>query len=164
MIKYEKSLFFFTLFISTGILFSACSNVKEVTSEQEEIHNEYGSITQPESDDSLDRIYFEHDSSRLDSEAERVLHSLLEELLALPPNSMIIINAYSNEKGSEQLNVRLSFNRARTVARFLTDKGINAEMIETNVLGKAPDSCDEQNAGYIHCRENRRVEFEIIKP
>jgi OmpA-OmpF porin, OOP family len=73
-------------------------------------------------------VYFAFDKSELQEESTR----LLEEFLAKLPESAQIaeveIIGYSDQVGSEKYNLILSENRAKSVALFLKDKGMQVEI------------------------------------
>jgi outer membrane protein OmpA-like peptidoglycan-associated protein len=73
------------------------------------------------------------------------------------PKALLIIDGYTDNRGSEQLNDRLSLQRAKSVQQALVAYGLDATRIRTRGLGSADPVGDN------HTREgrdkNRRVEL-----
>lgn len=74
---------------------------------------------------------------------------------------VVEISAHTDDKGSDDYNNKLSQNRAESVVKYLTSKGIIAERLVAKGFGKTlpavPNDSDENRA------KNRRVEFKILK-
>lgn len=68
---------------------------------------------------------------------------------------------YTDNKGSDSYNLKLSENRAKAVKDYLINQGIDQNRIQSKGYGSAnpiaPNDTDENRA------KNRRVEFQIIK-
>ena len=73
------------------------------------------------------------------------------------PKTELIIDGYTDNRGSEQLNGQLSLKRAKAVREALVAHGLNAARVRTRGLGSANPIADN------HTREgrdkNRRVEL-----
>jgi OmpA-OmpF porin, OOP family len=73
------------------------------------------------------------------------------------PKALLIIDGYADNRGSDQLNHRLSRERAKSVQQALVADGLNATRIRTRGLGSAdpiaPNSTREGRD------KNRRVEL-----
>lgn len=88
-------------------------------------------------------------------------------ILAAHPELRIEIYGYADSQGKQSYNRNLSQNRASSIKKYLTDKGLNKKQI-TIVIGKGAtnllndcvhgEECDKE-----HNEMNRRVEFTIIK-
>jgi hypothetical protein len=96
-------------------------------------------------------VYFAFDKAELQEESTR----LLEEFLAKLPESAQIaeveIIGYSDQVGSEKYNLILSENRAKSVALFLKDKGMQVDRLYIAGSGAMMSSIPES--------EKRRVDI-----
>ncbi|MDR0710937.1 MAG: OmpA family protein [Prevotellaceae bacterium] len=82
-------------------------------------------------------------------------------LLDLQPNVRIKISGHTDNTGNKATNLKLSKERARSVANFLTNKGINPTRLEIEGCGQTqPITTNATEAGRAL---NRRVEFKVIK-
>ncbi|KVL35762.1 hypothetical protein WS98_13535 [Burkholderia territorii] len=69
----------------------------------------------------------------------------------------VTVNGYTDGVGSSEYNVRLSEQRAKTVARYLQAHGLNAKQFEVHGYGKAnPVATNSTASGRAR---NRRVEI-----
>ncbi len=113
-------------------------------------------------DDVLIRSYgfnFPSGASEIRSENFPLLKKIIS-AIELFPQSKVAVAGHTDNRGSDELNLSLSNDRAETVARFLVDVGnIAAERVSSNGYGKArPLASNETEAGRA---ANRRVEVLI---
>ncbi len=105
-------------------------------------------------------LYFDQSSYDLKTEVKATLDSAAEYLLNHPKGNVSVVG-YTDNVGNKNLNVALSEFRARAVAGYLTQKGVQASQIRTK--WKGPDSL----AVFKNTEENkvksRRVVIQIIK-
>lgn len=74
----------------------------------------------------------------------------------------VIVRSYTDSRGSESLNQRLSEERAEAVRRFLTDQGVSARRVTAVGFGERfPITTNETKAGR---QRNRRIEIEVRPP
>ena len=72
------------------------------------------------------------------------------------------IQGHTDDKGSEEFNLKLSENRADAVKNYLVSKGLVADTIISKGFGEiAPIVANDTDANR---EKNRRVEFKITKP
>jgi outer membrane protein OmpA-like peptidoglycan-associated protein len=108
----------------------------------------------------LRNIQFSKGKATLLPESNKHLEPLLR-LLELQPNARIKISGHTDNTGNKAANLRLSRERARSVANFLTGKGINPNRLEIEGCGQTqPITTNATEAGRTL---NRRVEFKVIK-
>ena len=108
----------------------------------------------------LNNIFFETGKSELLPKSLRELNILVS-ILKEYPEMEIEIRGHTDNVGMDEYNLKLSFNRAKAVAEFLLDSGINAERIQFLSYGsKYPVESNNTESGR---RKNRRVEFKILK-
>ncbi|MDR0565837.1 MAG: OmpA family protein [Prevotellaceae bacterium] len=85
----------------------------------------------------------------------------LYQLMELQPHIRIKISGHTDNTGKKAVNLKISKERARSVANFLTDKGISPNRLEIEGCGQTqPITTNATEAGRAL---NRRVEFKVIK-
>lgn len=107
----------------------------------------------------LHNIYFQFDRSTILQQSYKELSSLIA-MLHDNPKIRIEIGGHTDSQGSASYNLKLSENRAKSVAEYLTAKGIDPKRIQYRGYGKtkpiADNSTEEGQA------KNRRVEIKIL--
>jgi OmpA-OmpF porin, OOP family len=107
------------------------------------------------------RIYFEDQSDTLRAVSTPQLDALAATFKELPGNPRLRVEGYSDDSGTPEHNVDLSYRRARAVMEYLKRQGIDAARLEyvgrgtQNPLG--PNDSPEGRA------LNRRVEFVLVE-
>lgn len=108
----------------------------------------------------LNNIFFDFDKASLKAESYPELNriiSVMNERGAME----IEIAGHADATGPELYNLKLSERRARSVVKYLTDKGIQQERISVVFHGESkPIAPNHTPDGR---RRNRRVEFKILK-
>lgn len=107
----------------------------------------------------LENVNFEFNSYGLIPEDESVLQTLLK-YLNDNPEIRIKIAGHTDDIGTEQYNLDLSINRAKSVYNWLIDKGIASNRLEYTGFGKRMPLFRESDKK--HRELNRRVEVKII--
>jgi outer membrane protein OmpA-like peptidoglycan-associated protein len=83
----------------------------------------------------------------------------LAQLMFINPTLRIELSAHTDDLGSDKYNDRLSSLRGQTVAKWLKERGVEADRIESKGYGKrkplVPNDSDENRA------LNRRVEIKV---
>jgi outer membrane protein OmpA-like peptidoglycan-associated protein/tetratricopeptide (TPR) repeat protein len=109
----------------------------------------------------LDNVYFEKGSHTLKSDSETtllVLYSTLKEF----PKLVVEIGGHTDNIGTEESNLNISKLRAESVAKYLTDKGINDKQLQVKGYGESKpiaSNDDEENGREL----NRRIEVLVIE-
>jgi len=110
-------------------------------------------------------VNFELDKFELQAEQlDRLRNTAISELTK-NPSYRVIVNGYTDIRGSETYNFGLSQERALFVARQIVAEGIDAERVATHYFGESQlakycpehETCDES----IH-QANRRVEILLL--
>lgn len=110
-------------------------------------------------------LYFNYNTYILREDAIVILEQNIK-VLKNYKDLIIDIHGFSDSRGPEKYNENLSSNRALSVKRFLTGKGIGTNRIrstegfgETGLINKCSDgiACTEEEH-----QQNRRVEIKII--
>lgn len=108
-----------------------------------------------------DKVQFEKGSAAILA----VSHPLLDEVASVfknnPQIAEVQIEGHTDSTGSAQLNQRLSQQRADSVMKYLTSKGVKAARLTAKGFG--PDQPIADNADPAGQEMNRRVEFVILK-
>lgn len=103
-------------------------------------------------------IIFDLDASRV----KPVFHPLLDDMvneLKQNPEAVLELQGHTCALGTEQHNEKLSEKRANAVRRYLMEKGIDPNRIETRAFGDAiPAASNSSPVGRV---QNRRVEFKF---
>ena len=107
----------------------------------------------------LKNIFFDFDSYALRPESFPELDKTVR-FLVENPKVRIEVSGHTDNIGADVRNKTLSLNRARSVAAYMTDKGIPVSRIRVNGLGSsrpvAPNDTEENRA------LNRRIEFLVL--
>lgn len=105
-------------------------------------------------------ILFDLDRYQLKADAASVLERVNEQLRALHPKSHILIAGYTDSTGTVSHNLRLSVQRAQSVASWLQEHGMSKSRLQVKGFGQEnpryPNTNEEARA------RNRRVEIVIL--
>lgn len=107
----------------------------------------------------LETIYFDFNKYKIKSESTISLDKIAA-FLAENSEMKITINAHTDSKGTEMVNLTLSNKRANAVKNYLLSKGIESTRIETTGYGETKplsncgDSCTESQYA-----RDRRIDF-----
>lgn len=103
-------------------------------------------------------VAFASGSANLSSSFYPALDSVAN-VLAKSPDTTITISGHTDSKGNSSSNQQLSQNRADSVARYLVNKGVNSQRIQTVGFGdRNPIASNDNEDGRS---KNRRVEIKI---
>lgn len=108
----------------------------------------------------LARIYFEFDSYALSQTARDTLYSNAEYLLK-KYKGKVRLEGHCDERGSDEYNLALGENRAKTALNYLVTLGVPTEQLSIVSYGKERplDGGHDEDAW----AKNRRVEFDVVK-
>jgi OmpA-OmpF porin, OOP family len=107
----------------------------------------------------LENVNFEFDSYMLQNSSEAILNTLLN-FLNNNPYIRINIEGHTDDIGTEDYNLELSVNRAKSVYNWLINKGIDPGRISYTGFGKSRPIYNDTEEK--HRALNRRVEVRII--
>ncbi|GIX40928.1 MAG: membrane protein [Leptospiraceae bacterium] len=136
-------------------------NKKHLVNKFEEIPDKNFTIKETEKGVQLNlkNILFDFDSYTLKEESKRTLDAIYE-ILKEYPDREIQISGHTDNIGTEEYNLELSEKRARAVADYLLEKGLNEDQISYKGYGSSkpivPNDTPENRA------KNRRVEILIL--
>jgi len=107
----------------------------------------------------LKNIFFDPSKATLRPTSNVELDKLVS-LMKKYPKLIVEISGYSDSKGDDNLNLKLSQERAESVLNYLTEKSIAKERMIAKGYGKAnPVASNETDEGR---QLNRRVEYKIL--
>jgi OOP family OmpA-OmpF porin len=106
-------------------------------------------------------MVFGFDKAQLKAGAERSLGRLAD-FLKNHPNHKVLVEGFTDDRGSNQYNRKLSRERAQAVAQALESDGISSDRITTRGLGE--DYPIAPNSTAAGRQQNRRVEITILNP
>lgn len=123
---------------------------KEVTIDQVEIQNI-----------KVTPVHFVSNKSYLTDYSKGILDKLVQTLNSNPDYN-VNAHGHTDSQGSDQLNIKLSQDRVKSVVEYLVSKGISeGRIIQQKAFGKAnPIATNDTPEGRL---QNRRVEFEIFR-
>jgi OmpA-OmpF porin, OOP family len=108
----------------------------------------------------LNNVFFDFDKWDLRPESFIELDRVVK-LLNENPTIEIEMSAHTDSKGSDDYNIRLSDNRAKSVMQYILSKGIATNRIISQGYGETrPVATNDTDDGR---QLNRRVEFKILK-
>lgn len=113
----------------------------------------------------LEGILYDLGKFNIRPDAARVLDNVVE-VMKENTTLEIELSAHTDSRGSDQMNMTLSDNRAKAAAAYIVSKGIDASRIVGKGYGESKLKNECANA--IKCtetkhQENRRTEAKIIK-
>jgi outer membrane protein OmpA-like peptidoglycan-associated protein len=107
----------------------------------------------------LEPVKFRHGSAELDPESHGLLNQVALMMKANPDLKHIRVEGHTDMTGPEDVNKRLSEERARSVRRYLVDRGVAPNRLQAVGYGEerpvVSGETEEANA------KNRRVEFRV---
>lgn len=103
--------------------------------------------------------HFNSGSAQLTLDGRNVLNKLARDLSQQTRTQSIRVVGHTDSIGSVQSNLSLSYARANSVANYLSQRGINRQLINTQGLGESSPVADNRtNQGRA---QNRRVEITV---
>lgn len=82
-----------------------------------------------------DRVFFDYDSSAIDSDGQGVLSSQAA-WLNQNPSVSVTLEGHCDERGTREYNIALGERRAYSAKKFLVSQGVAANRISTVSYGK----------------------------
>jgi OmpA-OmpF porin, OOP family len=109
----------------------------------------------------LDKVQFETGKAALLPASFSLLDEIVKVMKDNPQLEVVEVDGHTDSTGSPDFNRKLSQERAESVMKYLTSKGVKAARLSAKGFGPdKPIADNETDAG----REaNRRVEFNILK-
>ena len=107
------------------------------------------------------RIYFEFDSDVIRNVSFPVLDEVAAAIRRYPDILRLRVEGHTDQAGTAEYNLDLSFRRARAVVEYLTAHGVASERLEFQGYGLSRPVADSANPDAASL--NRRVEFTIVQ-
>ncbi|HTJ83098.1 MAG TPA: OmpA family protein [Polyangiaceae bacterium] len=107
----------------------------------------------------LKKVEFEFGSARLSPSSFPILDEVQRLLVANPDITLMSIEGHTDNKGGDELNLKLSKDRAKSCLDYLVQKGIAPGRLTSEGFGKNKPL--ESNDTAEGRSKNRRVEFHI---
>jgi outer membrane protein OmpA-like peptidoglycan-associated protein len=108
-----------------------------------------------------DKVQFAFGKADIDPVSFGLLDEVAKVLVDNEQIEVIQIEGHTDNIGSASINKTLSANRAKSVMKYLADKGVAAKRMTAKGFG--PDKPIADNATKEGQDANRRVEFNILK-
>jgi outer membrane protein OmpA-like peptidoglycan-associated protein len=107
----------------------------------------------------LNNLFFDSNKAKIRKESFTELDKIYK-LLKEKPDIKAEVSGHTDNKGNDQLNTKLSQDRAKAVIDYLVKKGINKSRLTAMGYGKSqPIASNDTDAGR---QLNRRVEMKIM--
>jgi outer membrane protein OmpA-like peptidoglycan-associated protein len=108
----------------------------------------------------LNNIFFKFDDASLQSESFPELNRIVT-LMNERKSMQVEITGHTDQIGTDEYNMKLSERRAKSVTKYLVEKGVDSSRVTTTWYGetKPVDTTNTKEGN----RKNRRVEFKILK-
>ena len=107
----------------------------------------------------VDKLYFDANQYTIKPEAEKALQDILG-YLRQHSRVVVEVGGHTNNRAAESFALELSTNRARAVAEWLTERGVQESQVKFKGYGwKMPIQSNDTSEGRS---KNQRVEFKII--
>jgi OmpA-OmpF porin, OOP family len=109
----------------------------------------------------LDMVYFEYNKAVIKKESYDILDALAKTLEGNPAIQLVEIQGHTDERGNDAYNLELSDRRAKSVMKYLVEKGIEEKRLTAQGYGETQPLINERNEKAY--TKNRRVAFLILK-
>jgi outer membrane protein OmpA-like peptidoglycan-associated protein len=107
-----------------------------------------------------ENVFFATNSDRIEERSYPILNHVAQVLIDNPHITRVRVEGHTDNVGRARDNLRLSQRRAASVVRYLTERGIDADRLESEGYGQTrPIASNDDEQGRA---QNRRVEFHII--
>jgi outer membrane protein OmpA-like peptidoglycan-associated protein len=109
----------------------------------------------------LDMVYFEYNKAIIKKESYLILDAVAATLQGNPGIQLIEIQGHTDERGDDAYNLDLSDKRAKSVMKYMVDKGVDEKRLSAQGYGETQPLIHEHNEKAW--AKNRRVAFLILK-
>ncbi|SMC84298.1 OmpA family protein [Moheibacter sediminis] len=109
----------------------------------------------------LDRVYFASGKSDLTGSSDEQIKNIVKILKAFP-TATIKVGGYTDNTGGSDVNMKVSGERAKTVADQIIAEGIEASRLESEGYGAQHFVCPANDTKECQA-QNRRVDIRITK-
>jgi peptidoglycan-associated lipoprotein len=120
-----------------------------------------GSETEGQKVSELETIYFDFDSSTIRDDQKPTLRADGMAIKNTPSWKRVMLQGYTDERGSEEYNLALGERRANSVKQYLVDLGVPAARLDTVSFGESKPAVEGHDESAW--KWNRRVEFRVFQ-
>lgn len=115
----------------------------------------------PQEEIKLDNLYYDFGSVKLREDSKVSLDKLVK-LLEDTPGATVQINSHTDEKGSYEVNMKVSEGRAKSVVDYLVLKGISKKRLSYKGWGFTQPVVKGATTEEDH-QKNRRTTFQVLQ-
>ena len=108
-----------------------------------------------------EKIQFEHDKATILKESFGLLDEIVSVIKKNPQIKKLEIGGHASSDGDDKHNLKLSDDRAKAVAKYFTDHGVNKDTLAPKGYGETKPIGD--NNTEEGREKNRRVEFIVLE-
>jgi outer membrane protein OmpA-like peptidoglycan-associated protein len=109
----------------------------------------------------LDMVYFEYNKAVIKPQSYPILDAVAATLQGNPSILLIEIQGHTDERGDDAYNLDLSDRRAKSVEKYLVDKGVESKRLTAQGYGETQPV--DRRSNEAAWAKNRRVAFLILK-
>jgi OOP family OmpA-OmpF porin len=110
----------------------------------------------------IGNVLFDFDSSQIQSQYENDLNKAVE-IIKAHPGQKVILRGHTDSKGSAKYNLRLSKKRAKAVADYLKEQGVDPNRVKMDLRAFGEADPEYDNDTETGRAMNRRVEIKLVK-
>lgn len=130
------------------------------------IENNFTLAKVPNKAIAIENINYEFNRSDLMANSTITIDTTIYKIMTLNPDIIVEISSHTDNKGSEEYNMKLSQKRAESVVNYLISKGIDKNRLKAQGYGESIPVAPNQNkdgSDNVEGRaKNRRTEFKIV--
>ncbi len=108
-----------------------------------------------------EQVHFETGSAKIKRESYPILNAVVEVMNENPQVMKIRVEGHTDSRGSDEMNMQLSDDRANSVMTYLVENGVASNRLEAAGYGETQPIKDNETAEGRAA--NRRVEFTIME-
>jgi outer membrane protein OmpA-like peptidoglycan-associated protein len=108
----------------------------------------------------IGKVQFRSGSSEIDKNSEQLLDQIAQALEGNSQVKKLRIEGHTDNVGDDDMNLKLSESRAKSVKEALVKRGVDDDRLETKGVGEARPIAPNDSPGGR--QKNRRVEFVIV--
>jgi outer membrane protein OmpA-like peptidoglycan-associated protein len=109
----------------------------------------------------LDVVYFEYNKAVIQRRSYDILDAVAATMQGNPSIELIEIQGHTDERGDDAYNLDLSDRRAKSVEKYLADKGVDPKRLTAHGYGETQPL--DRRSNEAAWSKNRRVAFLILK-
>jgi peptidoglycan-associated lipoprotein len=120
---------------------------------------DFGMLKLTKEEVEIPNIYYEFNKAEINPYSKKSLDQLAV-MLKETPHVRLILGAHTDEKGSDEYNMKLSERRAKAVVDYLVSAGIESKRLEARGYGESQPLVKNAGTDEDHAK-NRRTTFKV---